>query len=114
MYGGPQTSGRAVLVVTGSVLPTREASQHRARHEVSQEGKAALRNSQPLTTFHACGSPYGGTAMTARPYRFTAPVPRDPVLHELAPLRISDQIVTQQRSVGWHDGVWRALDLSLA
>jgi hypothetical protein len=52
--------------------------------------------------------------MTARPYRFTAPVPRDPVLNELAPLRISDQIVTQQRSVGWHDGVWRALDLSLA
>jgi len=47
--------------------------------------------------------------MTAQPYRFTAPVPRDPVLHELPPLRLSDQIIilhlTVRRDGG---GGWRA------
>ena len=47
--------------------------------------------------------------MTAQPHRFTAPVPRDPVLHELAPLRLSDQLVTLHLTVRRdEDGAWRA------
>jgi hypothetical protein len=52
--------------------------------------------------------------MTARPYRFTAPVPRDPVLRELTPLCISHPIATLRRSVRRDDGVWGPLYLSLA
>jgi len=51
MYDGPRSPERAVLTVTGSVLPTREALQVRARHEPSQEGVAALRNPQAETMF---------------------------------------------------------------
>jgi len=47
--------------------------------------------------------------MTAQPYRFTASALRDPVLHELAPLRLSDQIVSLQLTVRRDDdGAWRA------
>jgi hypothetical protein len=47
--------------------------------------------------------------MTAQPYRFTASVLRDPVLHALAPLHLPDQYVTLQLSVRRDDdGVWRA------
>ena len=46
--------------------------------------------------------------MTAQPYRFTASAPGDPVLHELAPLRLSDQIVGLQLAVRRDDhGIWR-------
>jgi len=47
--------------------------------------------------------------MTAQPYRPTAPVSRDPVLHELPPLRLSDQLITLHLSVRRDDdGAWRA------
>jgi hypothetical protein len=46
--------------------------------------------------------------MTAQPHRFTAPVPRDPVLHELPPLRLSDQLITLHLSVRRDDDAWRA------
>ena len=47
--------------------------------------------------------------MTAQPNRFTAPAPRDPVFHELAPLRLSHQIVALQVAVRRDDdGGWRA------
>jgi len=47
--------------------------------------------------------------MTAQPYRSTAPVPRDAVVHELPPLRLTDQMVTLQLSVRRDDdGAWRA------
>jgi hypothetical protein len=47
--------------------------------------------------------------MTAQPYRFTAPGSRDPILHELSPLRLSDQLVTLLLSVRCDDGgIWRA------
>ena len=51
MYDGPRSAERAILTVTGSVLPTREALQVRARHEPSQEGVSALRNSHAGTMF---------------------------------------------------------------
>ena len=47
--------------------------------------------------------------MTAQPYRFTAPVPQDPVFHELPSLRLSDQLVTLHLGVRRDDdGAWRA------
>ena len=47
--------------------------------------------------------------MTARPYRFGAPVARDPVLHELPPLRFPDQLITIQLWLRCDDeGAWRA------
>jgi hypothetical protein len=47
--------------------------------------------------------------MTAQPHRSTAPVSRDPVLHELPPLRLSDQQITLYISVRRDDdGAWRA------
>jgi hypothetical protein len=47
--------------------------------------------------------------MTAQPYRPTAPLFRDPVLHELPPLRLSDQSITIHLSVRRDDdGAWRA------
>jgi hypothetical protein len=47
--------------------------------------------------------------MTARPHRFTAPVARDPVLHELPPLHLPDQQITLHLSVRRDDdGDWRA------
>jgi hypothetical protein len=47
--------------------------------------------------------------MTAQPYRFTAPIPRDPVLHELLPLRLYDQSIAICLSVRRaDDGAWRA------
>jgi hypothetical protein len=47
--------------------------------------------------------------MTAQPYRSTAPASRDPVLHELPPLRLSDQLITLHLSVRRDDdGAWRA------
>lgn len=47
--------------------------------------------------------------MTAQPYRPTAPVSRDPVLHELPPLRLSDQLITLHLSLRRDDdGAWRA------
>jgi len=48
--------------------------------------------------------------MTAWPHRFTEPVPGDPVLHELPPLRLSDQLtITRYLRVRQDDaGDWRA------
>jgi len=37
--------------------------------------------------------------MTAQPYRFTAPDPRDPILHELSPLLLCDQSITLHLTV---------------
>jgi hypothetical protein len=47
--------------------------------------------------------------MTAQPYRSTAPVARERVLHELPPLRLTDQQITLHLSVRRDDdGDWRA------
>ena len=48
--------------------------------------------------------------MTAQPYRFGAPVARDPVLHELPPLRFpNNQLITVHLSLRLDgDGAWRA------
>ena len=47
--------------------------------------------------------------MTAQPYRFTAPLAREPVLHELPPLRLPDGEITLHLSVRRDDdGDWRA------
>ena len=47
--------------------------------------------------------------MTAQPHRSTAPAPRDPVVHELPPLRLTSQQIAVQLSVRRDDdGDWRA------
>lgn len=47
--------------------------------------------------------------MTAQPHRFTAPAPRDPILHELPPLHLPDQLITLHLSIRRDDeGSWRA------
>ena len=47
--------------------------------------------------------------MTAQPHRFGVPASRDPVFHELPPLRLSDQLITIHLSVRREDdGAWRA------
>jgi hypothetical protein len=47
--------------------------------------------------------------MTAQPHRSTAPAPRDPILHELSPLRLPDQIIVLHLSIRCDDeGSWRA------
>jgi hypothetical protein len=48
--------------------------------------------------------------MTAQPYRFgSAAATRDPVVHELAPLRLSDQLIAIHLKVRREDdGTWRA------
>jgi hypothetical protein len=47
--------------------------------------------------------------MTAQPYRFTASPARGPALHELPPLRLSDQLITLHLTVRRDDdGAWRA------
>jgi hypothetical protein len=47
--------------------------------------------------------------MTAQPHRFTAPVPREPILHELSPLLLCDQSITLHLTVRRaEDGAWRA------
>ncbi len=45
--------------------------------------------------------------MTAQPYRSTVHDPRDPVLHDLSPLRLADRHITLQLSMRRsEDGVW--------
>ena len=47
--------------------------------------------------------------MTARPYRVGAPPVREPVLHELPPLRTPDQLIAVHLSLRCDDlGAWRA------
>jgi hypothetical protein len=47
--------------------------------------------------------------MTARPYRFGAPPAREPVLHELPPLRFPDRLIPVNLSLRCDDdGMWRA------
>ena len=47
--------------------------------------------------------------MTARPYRVGAPVAREPVLHELPPLRTPDKFIAVHLSLRCDDtGSWRA------
>jgi hypothetical protein len=48
--------------------------------------------------------------MTAQPYRFgSAAATRDPVVHELTPLRLSDQLIAIHLKVRREDdGTWRA------
>jgi len=47
--------------------------------------------------------------MTARPSRFTASPTSGPILHELPPLRVFDQLITLLLSVRRDDhGAWRA------
>lgn len=47
--------------------------------------------------------------MTARPYRFGAPVAQDPVVHELSPLRFPNHLITIQLRLRCDDdGAWRA------
>lgn len=48
--------------------------------------------------------------MTAQPYRFgPAAATRDPVVHELPPLRLSDQLIAIHLTVRRDDdGTWRA------
>jgi hypothetical protein len=47
--------------------------------------------------------------MTAQPYRFAVPLARDPVLHELPPLHLVDQLITLHLTVRRDDdGAWRA------
>ena len=47
--------------------------------------------------------------MTAQPYRFGAPVARDPVIHELPPLRFPNQLIAIHLSLRLDgDGAWRA------
>jgi hypothetical protein len=47
--------------------------------------------------------------MTAQPYRFGASVAREPVLHELPPLRFPNQLITVHLSLRLDsDGAWRA------
>jgi hypothetical protein len=47
--------------------------------------------------------------MTAQPYRPTAPVRRDPVLHQLSPLHLSERLIPVYLSAFRDDeGVWRA------
>ena len=46
--------------------------------------------------------------MTAQPHRSYTPDPQEPVLYELAPLRLTDQSITLQLSVRRsEDGAWR-------
>jgi hypothetical protein len=46
--------------------------------------------------------------MTAQPHRSYTPDPQEPVLYELAPLRLTDQSITLQVSVRRsEDGAWR-------
>lgn len=46
--------------------------------------------------------------MTARPYRFGAPVAREPVLHEHPPLRFPDRLIVIHLSLRCDDeGMWR-------
>lgn len=47
--------------------------------------------------------------MTAQPYRFGSAAARDPVVHELPPLRLSDQLIAIHLTVRRDDdGTWRA------
>jgi hypothetical protein len=47
--------------------------------------------------------------MTAQPYRFGPAAARDPVVHELPPLRLSDQLIAIHLKVRREDdGTWRA------
>ena len=47
--------------------------------------------------------------MTAQPHRLGAPVARDPVVHELPPLRLPDQLIAIHLSLRRDDdGAWRA------
>jgi hypothetical protein len=47
--------------------------------------------------------------MTAQPYRFGSGATRDPVVHELSPLRLSDQLIAIHLTVRRDDdGTWRA------
>jgi hypothetical protein len=45
--------------------------------------------------------------MTAQPHRSYASDPREPTLHELPPLRMSEQTIAIQLTVRWADGAWR-------
>ena len=47
--------------------------------------------------------------MTARPYRFGAPAAREPVVHELPPLRFPDRLIAVNLSFRCdEEGAWRA------
>ena len=53
--------------------------------------------------------------MTARPYRVSPPAAREPILHELPPLRFPDQSITVHLSLRCDgEGAWRARLLFLA